>query len=51
MSLKVLFTRPELEACPDIEEAAVRLSMLPLRLNIDQVMMQLTIDTVDALSL
>ncbi len=37
MSLKVLFTRPEVEARPDIEEASVRLSMLPIRLNMDQV--------------
>ena len=37
VSLKVLFTKPELEVCPHIEEAAVRLSVLPIRLNIDQV--------------
>lgn len=36
LSLKVLFTRPELESDQSIEEAAVRLSVLPLRLNIDQ---------------
>ena len=38
LSLKVLFTRPELLSDPSIEEASVRLSVLPIRLNIDQVL-------------
>ena len=37
VSLKVLNTRPELEVTPDEEEVSVRLSILPIRLNIDQV--------------
>ena len=37
ISLKLLFTRPELETQPSIEEAAIRLSILPIRLNMDQV--------------
>ena len=33
----MLFTRPELATEPSIKEASVRLSILPIRLNIDQV--------------
>ena len=33
----MLFTRPELATEPSIEETSVRLSILPIRLNIDQV--------------
>ena len=40
--MKVLFTRPELATQPSIEEAAVRLSVLPVRLNIDQVGVAMT---------
>ena len=36
VSLKVLTTRPELETDVDEEEVSVRLSVLPIRLNIDQ---------------
>ena len=37
VSLKVLTTRPELETNVEEEEVSVRLSVLPIRLNIDQV--------------
>ena len=37
VSLKVLNTRPEPEVNPSEEEVSIRLSILPIRLNIDQV--------------
>ena len=34
----MLSSRPELESRPDDEEVSIRLSILPIRLNIDQVL-------------
>ncbi|XP_064403938.1 autophagy-related protein 2 homolog B-like isoform X2 [Halichondria panicea] len=36
LSLKILYTRPELTSDPSLEEASVRVSVLPIRLNMDQ---------------
>ena len=38
VSLKVLNTRPEPAVNPSEEEVSIRLSILPIRLNIDQVL-------------
>ena len=36
VTLKVLFTRPEMHSQQKLEEASVYLSVLPIRLNMDQ---------------